>query len=290
MEYELGSDENNLEFSLYAPEFGKYISPEFQYQLTGYLEEWSNWSKESRIRFENLPPGEYSFNARARIGGNVSSNTASYSFIIKRPWYVSNFMQFVFVVLALIATFLVHRFYKNYYDKQQAKLIESNKREMDLTKAENEKEIIRLKNEQLKADYNSKSKELAASTMSIIKKNELLARVKDQLMNSFEDTDKILPIISTIERSLNQNDDWELFKEAFNNADQKFLKKLKKIHPNLSPNDIKLCAYLRLNLSSKEIAPLLNISARSVEIKRYRLRKKLGLVPDDNLAKYILEL
>lgn len=99
-----------------------------------------------------------------------------------------------------------------------------------------------------------------------------------------------MPLINIIDKSLNKNDDWEMFKEAFNNADQKFLKKLKKIHPNLSPNDIKLCAYLRLNLSSKEIAPLLNISVRSVEIKRYRLRKKLGLIPEDNLVNYILEL
>ena len=289
-ESDLKSNENNLEFSLFAAQYGKFKSPEFQYQLSGYFEEWSNWSRESTIKFENLPPGEYSFKARARIGGNVSSNIASHKFNIDRPWYLSNFMQFVYVVLALIGSFLVHRFYKNYYDKQQAKLIEANKREMDLAKAENEREIIRLKNEQLKAEYNSKSKELAASTMGIIKKNELLSRVKDQLMANFEETEKVLPIINTIDKSLKQNDDWELFKEAFNNADQKFLKKLKKVHPNLSPNDIKLCAYLRLNLSSKEIAPLLSISARSVEIKRYRLRKKMGLVPDDNLVKYILEL
>ena len=51
------------------------------------------------------------------------------------------------------------------------------------------------------------------------------------------------------------------------------LSKLKEAHPSLTKNDLKLCAYLRLNLSSKEIAPLLNISVHSVEIKRYRLRK-----------------
>ena len=68
-----------------------------------------------------------------------------------------------------------------------------------------------------------------------------------------------------------------MFKEAFNNADKDFIKKLKSIHPNLTPNDLRLCAYLRLNLSSKEIAPLLNISPRSVEVKRYRLRKKMEL-------------
>jgi AraC family chitin signaling transcriptional activator len=81
-----------------------------------------------------------------------------------------------------------------------------------------------------------------------------------------------------------------LFKEAFNNADKKFIKKVKSKHPDLTPNDLRLCAYLRLNLSSKEIAPLLNISHRSVEVKRYRLRKKMNLSHNLNLTNYILEI
>jgi DNA-binding CsgD family transcriptional regulator len=77
---------------------------------------------------------------------------------------------------------------------------------------------------------------------------------------------------------------------AFNNADKDFIKKIKVSHPELTPNDLRLCAYLRLNLSSKEIAPLLNISPRSVEVKRYRLRKKMDLSHDKNLTSYILEI
>jgi len=69
-----------------------------------------------------------------------------------------------------------------------------------------------------------------------------------------------------------------------------FLKKIKSLHPELTPNDLKLCAYLRLNLSSKEIGPLLNISVKSVEIKRYRLRKKKDLAREANLTLYILNI
>ena len=68
------------------------------------------------------------------------------------------------------------------------------------------------------------------------------------------------------------------------------MKKIKSLHPNLTPSDLKLCAYLRLNLSSKEIAPLLHISSRSVEIKRYRLRKKMGLEHEKSLVEYILQV
>ena len=68
------------------------------------------------------------------------------------------------------------------------------------------------------------------------------------------------------------------------------MKRIKELHPSITPNDLRLCAYLRLNLSSKEIAPLLNISHKSVEVKRYRLRKKMGLDHDQSLADYILKV
>ena len=85
-------------------------------------------------------------------------------------------------------------------------------------------------------------------------------------------------MIELINNNLNTSDDWKLFEEAFKNTDKWFMKKLKSEHSNLTSNDLILCTYLRLNLSSKEIAPLLNISIRSVEVKRYRLSKKLSLI------------
>lgn len=284
------SNENNLEMSFYAADFSKYLKPSYQFQLSGIYPNWSDWSEESTATFENLPYGDYTFNVKAKIGDKVSKNTATYSFKIARPWYISNLLLVFYFLGAILGSILIHNLYRRHYHKSQQKLIEKNKREMELTKAQNEKEIIKIKNEQLKEEFKSKSNELAASTLSIIKKNELLSKVKDQLLSNVEDKNSVKPIITIIDKSLNQNDDWELFKEAFNNADRKFLKKLKKAHPNLSPNDIRLCAYLRLNLSSKEIAPLLNISPRSVEIKRYRLRKKMDLTHDDNLVNYILKL
>ncbi|MGB5264155.1 MAG: LuxR C-terminal-related transcriptional regulator, partial [Lutimonas sp.] len=104
------------------------------------------------------------------------------------------------------------------------------------------------------------------------------------------DKNLIKPVIKIIDKSLNHDDDWEFFQEAFNNADKDFLQRVKNEYPNLTPNDLRLCAYLRLNLSSKEIAPLLNISYKSVEIKRYRLRKKMELSNEDNLVERILEI
>ena len=283
------SDENNFKFSFYTPEFHKFLSSQYQYRLTGLYNDWSDWSEEAEVFYENLPHGDYNFEVRAKIGNTISENAASYSFEIEKPWYISNLMIVFYVLGVLLFSIFMHNLYKQYYKKQRQKLIEKNKKDLEFAQIQNEKEIMKIKNEQLELENKSKSKELAASTMSIIKKNELLTTIKDEL-HTLEDKSAIDPVVKIIDKSLNQDDDWELFKEAFNNADSEFLKKVKTTHPSLSPNDLKLCAYLRLNLSSKEIAQLLHISPRSVEIKRYRLRKKLGLQHEDNLVNYILEL
>ena len=284
-----GSNDNTLEISFYVPEYNKLVETEYQYQLSGMYNEWSDWSKNSVEKFENLPYGDYSFKARAKIGDRISDNIASYSFSIAKPWYATNLIKAMYLLSVLFFLLIMHNVYNKYYKKQRQKLVEKNERILKLAQIENEKEIIRLKNDQLRIDFKSKSKELATSTMVLIKKNELLTTIKKEL-NVLKEKDLVKPIVNIIDKSLKQNDDWEFFKEAFNNADSEFLKKLKSSHTNLSPNDLKLCAYLRLNLSSKEIAPLLNISSRSVEIKRYRLRKKMNLSHEDNLVDYILKL
>jgi DNA-binding CsgD family transcriptional regulator len=136
-----------------------------------------------------------------------------------------------------------------------------------------------------------KNRELAVSSMSLNSKNELLAFIKEDLKKTSESSNlSVKSVIRTINRNITEEDSWKVFKEAFDGADKDFLKKVKQAHPTLTPNDLRLCAYLRLNLSSKEVAPLLNISVRSVEIKRYRLRKKMDLPHEQGLVEYILSV
>jgi DNA-binding CsgD family transcriptional regulator len=283
------SKENNLEISFYAPEYNKYVSTNYQFQLTGINDNWSNWSESSTASFNNLPFGDYTFNVRAKIGDTISNNIDSYSFIIKRPWYYSNWAILSYILSACGLIIIIHKLYKSYYKKQQDLIIEDNLRKEKRKELKSKKKMVQIKNEKLKLDIESKNRELAISTMSIIKKNEFLNSIKDQL-KEVENTPKVKSVIKTINRNINNTDDWKFFQEAFNNADKDFLKKVKGKHPELTPNDLKLCAYLKLNLSSKEIAPLLNISVRSVEVKRYRLRKKMSLPRDYGLSDYILSL
>ena len=283
--------DNNITFSYTVPEFNKYINAEYQFLLENYQEEWSEWSNKPTINFKNLPPGDYTFKVRAKIGSELSENMISYTFTILKPWYRTTLAVIIYIIIFIVMAYFINRAYKNYYHEQKEKLIEENNRLLEIKELESQQELMKIKNQQLEQDFESKNRELAASTMSLIKKNELLSLIKDDLKrNSEEGNRNIKSVITTINKNISEEDTWNIFKDAFNNADKDFLKKVKNLHPSLTPNDLRLCAYLRLNLSSKEIAPLLNISVRSVEIKRYRLRKKMDLSHEEGLVEYILSI
>ncbi len=284
------SDYNTISFAYTIPEYDKYLISKFQYKLDGFYKDWSSWSTKSTIVFENLPFGEYTFMVRGKAGNTVSKNVAEYTFIIDRPWYLSVLAIIIYALLLIFMFFLMHRAYKRYYTRQKEKLVEENKKQLELKQLESEREIMKLNNEKLTQDIESKNRELASSTMNIIKKNEILNTIKKELQKSGGETSGLINVERIIDRNLNNKDDWKHFEEAFNSVDKDFLKKLKAKHSDLTPHDLRFCTYLRLNLSSKEIAPLLNISVRSVEIKRYRLRKKLQLAHSESLVNYILEI
>ena len=94
-------------------------------------------------------------------------------------------------------------------------------------------------------------------------------------------------LIHEIDHNTDLDEQWQQFKLHFDSVHKGFFERLLKNFPKLTPNELKLCAYLRMNLSTKEIAQMLNISTESVTTKRYRLRKKLGLEKDENLVGYI---
>jgi len=104
----------------------------------------------------------------------------------------------------------------------------------------------------------------------------------------------VLSRLSKMERNIRQNiendNNWKRFEENFDLVYENYLKRLGEMYPELNVSDKKLSAYLKMDLSSKDIAPLLNMSVRSVETNRYRLRKKMGLDRDVNLSEFLQRL
>jgi ligand-binding sensor domain-containing protein/DNA-binding CsgD family transcriptional regulator len=283
------SNENNITFNYTVPEYNKYINSEYQYSLEGFQNDWSEWSTKATVNFKNLLPGKYTFKIRAKYANTILQNTATYTFVVSKPWYLTNLAWVIYLFLIFVTAYFINKAYRNYYQKQEEKLIEENNLLLEIKELENEQQLMKLRNEQLSQDVDNKNRELAVSTMSLNSKNELLAFIKEDLKKTSQnDSNNIKSVISTINKNITEEDSWNVFKEAFDNADKDFLKRIKQLHPLLTANDLRLCAYLRLNLSSKEIAPLFNISVRSVEIKRYRLRKKMDLQHENGLVEYIL--
>ena len=280
---------NNLRFHTNVSNYQKFQPITFEYLLEGYLSEWVSVKESPFIEFNNLKPGDYEFRVRARVGDFYSSNVDSISFSVESPWYFSNFMIANYFLVFAIVFFLFNRSYEKYYREKEQKIIRTNQNKLELIEIEKKQALMAVENIKLQNDIESKNRELAVSTMSMIKKNQFLSKIKSDLKKS-ESGDKIFSVIKMIDRNLNNKDDWKFFEEAFNNADKDFLKKVKSTHPSLTNNDLRLCAYLRLNLSSKDIAPLLNISLSSVEIKRYRLRKKMQLTHNEGLTDHLLSL
>ncbi len=271
--------QNSIVFKFSVPRYSKYIKVKYQYKLKGYYDEWSNWTDKSEVKFDNLSFGDYELEIRSKIGSKLSSNTINYQFKINRPWFLSNIALGVYGIISFLLIFLIHRSYKKYY----------NKKHKD-EQLENERLIMKINNDNLKMDIENKNREMAISMMNIVKRNKMLNQIKKELKEIHSHSLKVKSVLKLIDQNLNNKNDLEKFEKAFNNTDKHFMNRLKEKHPNLSPNDLRFCAYLRLNLSSKEIAPLLNITVRSVEIKRYRLRKKMNLSHDSGLIDHILSV
>ncbi len=93
-----------------------------------------------------------------------------------------------------------------------------------------------------------------------------------------------------IQKGLNQDKEWTDFDRHFESLNKNFYTKIKSAYPEISPNDLKICALIKMNLSIKEMADILNISPDSVKTARYRLRKKLQLNTEDNLTEFVRDI
>ncbi|WP_299106884.1 triple tyrosine motif-containing protein [uncultured Winogradskyella sp.] len=280
---------NNIRFKYSVANYNRFTTAKYQYKLTGIYDNWSMWSGDSEVFFKNLPHGDYMFEARAITNGVISNNVISYKFNIEKPWYLKPLAIVSYFLLALLIIFVLYYFNRKHYKNIQKKIIEKKQRQLEMEQLESQRQLIQFKNKNLQLDIDNKNRELGMATMNLVKRNELLSSIKSDLSKSKSLTE-VGKVIKTINSSINDTSDWDLFEKAFNNVDKEFMQRIKAIHPSITPNDLRLCAYLRLNLSSKEIAPLLNISHKSVEVKRYRLRKKLGLDHKQSLSNYIIEL
>lgn len=286
-----------IEFS--SPLFGLQPNLEYSYRLKGFDNNWSEWNKRTEKEYTNLPAGKYSFEVKVRNNLGNESAVAVYTFDMLPPWYETTWAYLLYLLLFVAGIYALYKWQLKKFEEQQTKHEEEQKRLLyihELERSKTETELMALRNEKLEVEINFKNSELASSAMHLVKKGELLTKIKSELSHVMKNMDnpqaanELKKMIKTLSEDDQMDQEWENFTKHFDKVHSDFVVSLKEKHPSITGNEIKLCAYLRMNLSTKEIAQLMNISVRGVEISRYRLRKKLGIASEVSLFDYLIQL
>jgi ligand-binding sensor domain-containing protein/DNA-binding CsgD family transcriptional regulator len=272
---------------------------EYSYRLYGLENSWSKWTNKTEKEYTNLPPGNYTFEIKVRDNLGEESEIEKYSFYVLPPWYRDPWAYFLYTICFLLIIVWIIRWQKNkfvlqqtQYEKEQEKI--NYLTQLEINNAENK--LTEIQNEKLQLEIDSKNSELINFTMHLVQKGELLTDLKSHMSKvtklidnpiAHEELKKMIKVINDADK---MDKDWENFTNHFDKAHNSFTINIKEKYPKLTANELKLCTFLRVNLTTKEIAQLMNISMRGVEISRYRLRKKLNLATEMSLYDFLNEI
>lgn len=291
---------NSLLFEAMAPEYRDNRQVMYSYYLENYDHDWSPWSDSPTKEYTQLHEGEYKMHVRALNPYTHAIDERVLQLSVLPPWFRSTPAKIVYAILVLCMIGLGWRAFKYFSSRASVRVADRKEKEMDSMRRRAKEEsllkdyeIAELKGRQLEQDIKHKTEELSNITMNVVRKNEILLDISNRLDrlvqgdNSADIKRQVSRIQSLIRENISHDDDWRTFMHNFDAAYEDFTKKLQARHPGLTTTELRVCCYLKMGLSSKEIAPLFNISYRSVEMTRYRLRKKLGLTRDVSLTDYL---
>ena len=282
---------NTVSFTLCYPVYNDYTY-KVRYRLEGYSDQWIPDGRNLQKKYARLPYGSYVFRAEIYDTGRVLASV-EFPFEILSPWYLSYWAvgSYILIGLCLLALlqYIVYRFVK----KKKDRVIEQQRVAHQAELERQEKKIIELEKEQLEADLRFKSKELSSVVMMNIAHQEFLNSLKEEIQkqklsgqHSRKNLDKLLALVNN--NIVSDEESWIMFQANFDRIHENFFRNLKLQYTDLTSGDLRFCALLRLNMPTKEIAKLLNISTRGVDAARYRLRKKFNLLPEESPTDFLI--
>lgn len=291
-------EENKIEaefstvcFSLCYPVYNNYTY-KVRYKLERLNDQWVDNERSLEKKYTRLPFGSYIFKAEVYDGNQILAST-TLPFVILRPWYLSYWAISGYVLAGLILLLLLQYIVYQSVKKKKDRVIEQQRIAHQAEIEQQEKKIIELEKEQLEADLRFKSKELSGVVMTNIAHQEFLNSLKEEIQQqklsgqyTRKNLDKLLALVNN--NIVSDEESWNMFQANFDRIHENFFRNLKQQYPDLTSGDLRFCALLRLNLPTKEIAKLLNISIRGVDAARYRLRKKFNLPQEDSLTDFMI--
>lgn len=272
-----------------SPYYDGFEDLKYSYKLGPLDEKWSKWSSTNEKSYDHLPFGNYTFEVKAINIYGIESTISSISFEISTPWYASWIAKTVYFMLFFMTFILIYILQKRKHKVETSIITEQKEKELQVK----DEEIDKLNNEKLQTELNLKNDQLTSITMQLITNKEFIQNFQDKISNTIDQggsSQELKRIINTIDKEFADEDYWDKFAYHFDQVHGNYLEKLSNQNIKLSPREIKLAAFLRMNMSSKEIAKILNITIRGVELARYRLRQKLNLPREQNLVEYLINL
>ena len=271
--------------------FFGYNRPELFYKLNGANDFLP--VKKGHLVLNNLSSGNQEIEFYTNDGSNFVK-IAEYDFSVASPWYFSLWMIGIYIIVIAGIFFLYYKWNKIRYLEKVKRNDEELKHQKEILElelnAENKLKLQEYEKHILEIEVQNKAYEVAGKSLSIAKQSEMI----DSIQQILEKENDLGQLKSKIKKSIKINalnkNEWESFEHNLMQSNEDFVHKLSNKYPILTSKDIKLCIYLKMNLSSKEIAPLMNISFRGVELHRYRLRKKLNLSPEESLSKFMINV
>jgi len=294
---------NNVKFVFSSPLYENLENVEYSYKLNGFDEKWSNWTNLSMKEYTNLREGDYTMMVKVRNSYGVQSEPATFDFSVSPPWYRHWIAYVLYLALIILAVYLTRRRVRlqirrnKYFETvEQRKIYLEKESRIRQEQYELEKEIERLQNEKLKIKILSKDKELVNNSLQVVKKNKVLNgiihKMKEIDTETLDEAAKfqLTKLNKSITKEVNADKSWNDLEKHIRNVHFDFLKRLKEKHADITPRELDLSTYLLMNMSTKEIAEIMNISNGGVELARYRLRKKLNLAKKENLTGYLMRI
>ncbi|TRX29610.1 hypothetical protein FNW25_01240 [Flavobacterium franklandianum] len=292
-----------LRFEFSAPKMLSSTETNYSYKLENVDENWSPWQNTAFKEYTHLRPGNYIFIVKSRNLAGLIGTETKFKFSILPIWYQTNLAY----LLYLIGLFFFIRYIITYvkkkiaYERLKSKVeIKKTQQllelELERLNLKHDKEVISKDKLNLEVDIIDKSKELANYTLLLSQKKNIFGELQDdlkqlrELLKSDESRRKITEIFQKLNQHRIGEEFMEIFDVNFEKINQEFFEKLKIIDPSLTKRELRLCAFIKMDLTNKEISPLLNISIRGVETARYKIRKKLKLSHDENFIYFLEDL
>ncbi|OMQ11020.1 triple tyrosine motif-containing protein [[Flexibacter] sp. ATCC 35103] len=294
---------NHVKFTFSSPTYENQENVTYSYKLEPFEENWRSWSALSIKEYTNLREGTYIMKLKAKNSYGIESDVSEITFIVSPPWYRHFLAYLIYIILLITAVYIISNRIKlkirknRYYETiEQRRLYLEKESKIRHEQHELEKEIEKLKSDKLQIKILAKDKELVNNSLQVVKKNKILNgiihKLKDIDTNILDDSTKFEfnKLHKSIVKEVNTDKSWKDLEKHIKNVHFEFLKRLKEKYPTISPRELDLSTYLLMNMSTKEIAEIMNISTGGVELARYRLRKKLGLNKKENLIGFLMSI